>query len=127
FRQRLGHGSCVYVLCDDRNHAFVVRCRMREFTTADDGSNRVRRKHKNENVSGFDCAMDSLHEFFRWPNTLPIDPCFSAPTLQRLIQAMHEVPVLASVGNEDVRHFLSAIVLAILRLLLASLTSKLET
>src|SRR5206468_11041130 len=78
---------------------------MRNFMTTDNRSDRIRRKDKNESVRGFNCAVDGLHEFFRWPNAFPIDPCLSPSTLQRLVQAMHEVPVLASVGNEDVRHF----------------------
>src|SRR5262249_12000182 len=104
----------------------MCRC-VRDLTAANNGGNRVRRKDKNENIGSFDCGVDSLHEFFRRSDALPINPGFSASAGQGLIEAAHEILVFASVGNEDVRHFLSAFVLAILRPSLAWLTSKVRT
>src|SRR5262249_29872133 len=95
---------------------------MLNLTTADDRSDRIRCNDKNKSIGGFNCTVDGLHEFFRWSNAFPIDPCLSPSIFQRLIQPAHEVPVLASVGNEDLRHFLSAIVLAIFRLSPARIT-----
>ena len=74
---------------------------MRDFATADCGSNGIRRQHKNESVGAINCGVDGLHPFFRRANVLPVHPRLSTTTFQSLIQTTHKVSVLARIRNED--------------------------
>src|SRR5207302_211540 len=103
----VGFGSLLVLACasnrpaarrssprDNWHHPFVMcRC-VRDFATADCGSNGIRRQHKNESVGAINCGVDGLHPFFRRANVLPVHPRLSTTTFQSLIQATHKVLVL---------------------------------
>ena len=96
-------GSALQRSADNRKDALVKSCRLLHLPIADFGARRVRREHENHRVGLADQVAEASFPVLATGDAVAIDETLKAVSIERRIELVGEVQVVAAVGNEDAK------------------------